>query len=816
MVTYKIGGETVSRKEFVKRTATTGSSYTALSKEGRRRFEAAPEEKSYVAKKRDIIINEPETKEELEALREKDRKLRIQKLEEEKAKGEINAFEAVLLKQEKAQQEALEQYRDDLKKHDKAVAERRRLKRLQEQGLVSGEPLYLEISEKGLEKPILRREGGEFVETGFQISESERQRLLNPPKPIRLSGEITDLTRKQIRRDIPKTGETLSVSSETLPPTRKSSRKIEGESFFTTAGRELERTGTGGLTLLFNKPNVWFERAKEDAVSLFEGVKKSFRTPIDPNDLIVQNPVKKLLSGELQSVTDERLLKPISFETVKETPAAFSALGVLVGREIQRDPAGFIIENVAFAGAAKGLRAAYFKLEERAFRQYLSGSLKYEPFEPVVQGRQVRFKPLTPEDITGQMEKVRLQSVRERALSQAGDFRQEQLDLSRFGDLDFRTDLSYTGSDFLYKGTKDFSVRVELTPREELIGRRLASQLEKDTSVQYGLSDIYFPEEFGVTEIKYRKIGTNTYEAVTGKGKPSAQKQLEFFWEEEEEVVAIFAKEKYFNTAEGLYNEFKGGRVPKSKLVEEPSVTIEPPKVFFTPVFTPGIDEGVAVSDRVNVGQGNSRREVEKIKPAVISIPKLESTSITRFDEASKVSVEPVSAEKISQKQFQESDVTPKPRLKTALIPVLEPFEPVEPQIQPPELLRNVQRKPPKTKAFDVDFGSPKPVFDLYKPLVRRGGRFVQVSKPVDVFEALRIASSEVENTAAASLRLERVDSKDSFDDFDLLPLLGYRFRRSKKESNVFVEKRQFRISSPGEVREISLKGGRRKNVFGF
>jgi hypothetical protein len=88
------------------------------------------------------------------------------------------------------------------------------------------------------------------------------------------------------------------------------------------------------------------------------------------------------------------------------------------------------------------------------------------------------------------------------------------------------------------------------------------------------------------------------------------------------------------------------------------------------------------------------------------------------------------------------------------------------------------------------------------------------VFQPVGLFttrqDAFTKAKDIVSNTAAASFKVmsqgRRVDPEEP---------LGFQFRPSKREKGVFVEKRRFRISTPGEKAEIRPKkglfGGRRR-----
>ena len=90
----------------------------------------------------------------------------------------------------------------------------------------------------------------------------------------------------------------------------------------------------------------------------------------------------------------------------------------------------------------------------------------------------------------------------------------------------------------------------------------------------------------------------------------------------------------------------------------------------------------------------------------------------------------------------------------------------------------------------------PSAVFELQ---VRRRGEFRTVAKGLQFEEAVKRGGTITGTTAAASFRV-----KGSKAPVRALSLLGARFRPSKRSPDVFVERRQFRISSPGEVAEIS------------
>jgi len=84
---------------------------------------------------------------------------------------------------------------------------------------------------------------------------------------------------------------------------------------------------------------------------------------------------------------------------------------------------------------------------------------------------------------------------------------------------------------------------------------------------------------------------------------------------------------------------------------------------------------------------------------------------------------------------------------------------------------------------------------------IRRRGIFQQAGQEETIIEAKRKAENIVETTAAASYKLERRGRTI----LDLTP--KKEFGKSKREPGVMIQKREFRISTPGEKTEITQKG---------
>lgn len=106
---------------------------------------------------------------------------------------------------------------------------------------------------------------------------------------------------------------------------------------------------------------------------------------------------------------------------------------------------------------------------------------------------------------------------------------------------------------------------------------------------------------------------------------------------------------------------------------------------------------------------------------------------------------------------------------------------------------------------------------NLFGLSVRRKGVFQTVAKGLEFEEAVKRGAMIVGSTSAASFKVEGAQRAGPRG----LNILGRQFRLSKRDSNVIVEKSRFRISTPGELSEITKKGqasrkkGKKKGLFG-
>ena len=108
-----------------------------------------------------------------------------------------------------------------------------------------------------------------------------------------------------------------------------------------------------------------------------------------------------------------------------------------------------------------------------------------------------------------------------------------------------------------------------------------------------------------------------------------------------------------------------------------------------------------------------------------------------------------------------------------------------------------------------------------YEVLVRRNKMFKKIGTAKTIEGAFNIGRMKVQNTAGASFKVKAINSGgESITSASKRLLPAKSFYESKKEPGTFIQKRGFRISTPGEKREITFKGIAtqkfRKNKGGF
>ena len=105
---------------------------------------------------------------------------------------------------------------------------------------------------------------------------------------------------------------------------------------------------------------------------------------------------------------------------------------------------------------------------------------------------------------------------------------------------------------------------------------------------------------------------------------------------------------------------------------------------------------------------------------------------------------------------------------------------------------------------------------DLFFTEVRRRGEFTRRRGFREFGEAFAFGREVAGETAAVSFRVTDPKGK-VVEDATLLDILGGgKFRRSKKEAGVFIERRAERISSAGEIFEIPGEAKRQRKSKGF
>jgi hypothetical protein len=153
-----------------------------------------------------------------------------------------------------------------------------------------------------------------------------------------------------------------------------------------------------------------------------------------------------------------------------------------------------------------------------------------------------------------------------------------------------------------------------------------------------------------------------------------------------------------------------------------------------------------------------------------------------------------------------------------------QPIKPIPPSFPNIPRIRTTPRQIPKPEIIPPIIPRLSLRQDRFKRLdsfevqVRRGGVFGRSARTfLSLDKAFRTGKKVVGTTAAASFRI--VDRKSGKVVESIGKRLPKQFRQSKRERGVFIERRKYRISSPGERREITQKGlftiKVKKNIFG-
>lgn len=124
----------------------------------------------------------------------------------------------------------------------------------------------------------------------------------------------------------------------------------------------------------------------------------------------------------------------------------------------------------------------------------------------------------------------------------------------------------------------------------------------------------------------------------------------------------------------------------------------------------------------------------------------------------------------------------------------------------------------PPDKVFSFKTEGEKKQSGKYEVQVREKGIFKTISVASSPQEAFKFGQRKVEQTASASLRIKNMGGTGDVLSIGRSILPKKSFYESKKEPGVFIQRREKRISSPGEKREITFKGlmvKKSRSIFG-
>lgn len=166
----------------------------------------------------------------------------------------------------------------------------------------------------------------------------------------------------------------------------------------------------------------------------------------------------------------------------------------------------------------------------------------------------------------------------------------------------------------------------------------------------------------------------------------------------------------------------------------------------------------------------------------------------------------PVQEEKITEETKQRHHggfpiTTPGAGPVTPPVPPIIPPEPVSPINKPePGNERQRQRETPNIVKFERPTGGPN-LFDVH---VRRQGKFTQINNQgLRLEDAFKLGTNRVQNTLAASFQIIDERTNEPVRSTQASQFLGSQFGSSKKNPDVFVQGRNFRLGTPGEKVEI-------------
>lgn len=201
-----------------------------------------------------------------------------------------------------------------------------------------------------------------------------------------------------------------------------------------------------------------------------------------------------------------------------------------------------------------------------------------------------------------------------------------------------------------------------------------------------------------------------------------------------------------------------------------------------------------------------------KSKLAILSIPSSKKASSSKTSQVSasvsKLNIvqeediaqmtETIPAVDVSSALDTTTDLDFVPRQKTTL-------KPKSPQTTPPDLFGS-PKPSPKIAILDMGKGE-KGGEGSFNVLVRMKGVFKLIGSRKTAVEALSLGKERITHTAAASFKVIPAKGDANIGGIASRILSPSQFRMSKIEPGVFVEKKEKRIKTPGELREITFKG---------
>jgi len=228
-----------------------------------------------------------------------------------------------------------------------------------------------------------------------------------------------------------------------------------------------------------------------------------------------------------------------------------------------------------------------------------------------------------------------------------------------------------------------------------------------------------------------------------------------------------------------------------------------------------GIMEKVEIKPSDLPAYINGMKEIEIIKPDIRFISMIKPVEVIKPMEMLKpiTIIRPIERLEVVPRVLPALRVTPRIRVeerllmrqRLAVVPRVIPTRP-RPPVRPPKL---VPKLPPKRTKFVPHLKKLPPVKTGYGIMIRRKGKWVRVSLPKSFATregADAFAMDMVQKEAAASYKLvkSKKPAKKSFRKPSALQKFMF---RPGKEAGVKVQKKLLRITTPGEVKEISLVG---------